>query len=52
MYDEALTHYIELHEMGYKGISTRYFAINKENGLEEEFQMKNKEKIIYEVWNV
>ena len=37
MYDEALTHYIELHEMGYKGVSTRYFAINKENGLEEEF---------------
>ena len=37
MYDEALIHYIELNEMGYKGISTRYFAINKENGLEEEF---------------
>ena len=37
MYDKALTHYIELNQMGYKGISTRYFAINKENGLEEEF---------------
>ena len=37
MYDKALTHYIELNEMGYKGVSTRYFAINKENGLEEEF---------------
>lgn len=36
-FDSALNHYIALKELGYTGITTEYFAINKETGEEEVF---------------
>jgi tetratricopeptide (TPR) repeat protein len=36
-YDVALKHYLKLKEIGYTGVTTEYFAINKETGAEELF---------------
>jgi tetratricopeptide (TPR) repeat protein len=33
--DLALKHYLKLKDLGYKGVETEYFAINKETGKEE-----------------
>ncbi|WAC02821.1 tetratricopeptide repeat protein [Lacinutrix neustonica] len=36
-FDAALKHYLKLKELGYTGVKTEYFAINKETGEEEVF---------------
>ncbi|WP_055437357.1 tetratricopeptide repeat protein [Lacinutrix algicola] len=36
-FDSALNHYTALKELGYTGITTEYFAVNKETGEEEVF---------------
>ncbi len=40
-YDVALKHYNKLKEIGYTGITTQYFAINKETGKEENLGSKS-----------
>ncbi|MBQ0735469.1 tetratricopeptide repeat protein [Aquimarina celericrescens] len=39
-YESALRYYVELKDLGYKGISTEYYATNKETGEEESFDSK------------
>lgn len=39
-YDQALTYYRELQDLGYTGISTQYFAVNKETGVKENLGSK------------
>tara|TARA_R110002073_G_scaffold312586_2_gene484104 strand:+ start:7983 stop:9227 length:1245 start_codon:yes stop_codon:yes gene_type:complete len=40
-YDTALKYYKELGDLGYNGISTLYFAVNKETGIKENLGSKS-----------
>ena len=41
LYDNALTHYEKLLDLGFDGATTQYMATNKETGEEEVFQTEN-----------
>lgn len=45
-YDGALKYYQELQSMGYTGITTQYFATNKETGVEENLGSKGNRDIM------
>ncbi|WP_339663178.1 tetratricopeptide repeat protein [uncultured Polaribacter sp.] len=40
-YDTSLSYYKELQDVGYTGITTQYFAVNKETGVEEDLNSKS-----------
>ena len=44
-YDDALAYYGELQDLGYTGISTMYFATNKETGVKENLGSKENRDI-------
>ncbi|WP_299050490.1 tetratricopeptide repeat protein [uncultured Polaribacter sp.] len=43
-YDTALKHYIKLKNLGYTGIATTYFAVNKANGQKENVGSKKNQE--------
>ncbi|WP_299248436.1 hypothetical protein [uncultured Lacinutrix sp.] len=42
-FDSALNHYTALKDLGYTGVATEYFAINKETGEEEVFDKSTRD---------
>jgi tetratricopeptide (TPR) repeat protein len=42
-FDTALTHYLKLKEIGYTGIDTQYYAVSKETGEEEVFDLATRD---------
>ena len=42
-FDSALKHYIALKDVAYTGVSKEYFAVNKETGEEEVFDIKTRD---------
>ncbi|TYB73191.1 tetratricopeptide repeat protein [Bizionia myxarmorum] len=45
-YEEALKHYLKLSDLGYSGITTEYYAVNKETGEEEIFDEANRDLFV------
>jgi tetratricopeptide (TPR) repeat protein len=45
-YDTSLAYYKQLQDLGYTGISTEYFAVNKETGVKEDLGSKSQRDLM------